>query len=226
MSYFNQSNVPSVIGNFFTVDGANLTIHVTDIAGNPLPLEKIQDTYKGMVCWYTLEDRMSSISKHWRKTLGNELCQKFLFLSKTTHISRYHPYSNTISRAESGDVRFTLTDFPAGYNLYTHHVGSGAIHDDIRTDTYLCGGGHKFRSPKEALCHLAWLMSGKPLNRCRCIYDDKSWGRKQGSLNKAMKAEWEALTNDRRKREFRAFQRNEKYIPPVGVNKGSFLRPN
>jgi len=226
MSYLNQSNVSSVAGNFFTVEGASLTINVTDTPGSLLPLEKVQDEYKGRVCWYTLEDRASKISKHWRDILGAELCRKFLLLGRSIHILRYHPYSNTISRAEFSGVQFTLKDFPVGYNLYTHHVGSGAIHDDIRTDTYLCGGGHKFRSPKEALCHLAWLMSGKPADRCRCIYDDRSWKRKQGPLNKALNAEWKALCNTRARQRFETLQRGEVYEPPVGSNEASFLRPN
>jgi len=212
MSYFNQSNVPSVVGNGFTVDGARLTINVTDhdSAEEFIPPEKIADKSESKVRWYKLEERTSKTSKHWRDLLAKELCHQFLLL-------------------ESGGpqrVKYTLTDFPHGYHLYTSHVGTGAVHDDVRKDAYLCGGGYKFRSPQEALCHFAWLMSGKPLNRCRCIYDDKTWKRKQGPLNKVLAEEWNALRDYRVKEKFDTLQRGEVYEPPVGFNEASFLRPN
>lgn len=215
MSYIKQSNAPSRIGNsYFTVDGAKLTIHATDSTENFLPEQKVEDKTKGTVRWYSLEERTSRTSKHWRDALANELCRKFLLLD-------YGGFPK---------VQFTLTDFPTGYHLYTHHVGTGAAFDDVRRDAYLCQGGLKFRSPQEALCHFAWLMCGKPLNRCRCIYDDKTWRRKQGALNKAMEAEWRALQDDRAKKRFDAHQRGEQYkpapLPGTGFNEASFLRNN
>jgi Transcription-silencing protein, cryptic loci regulator Clr2 len=224
MSHFKQSEV---IGNAFTVDGTRLTIHATDSTESALPAERVQAKHKGEVRWYTLEEKTSKTSKHWRDALANELCRKFLLLGKSTRMLRYHPYSNMISRAETQNVDFVLTNFPDGYHLYTHHVGTGRTYDDIRTDAYLYGGGYKFRSPKEALCHFAWLMSGKPLNRCRCKYDDTTWKRKQGPLNKAMEAEWKALLDARLKERFDTQQRGEIYHPPVpvGFNEASFLRP-
>jgi hypothetical protein len=231
MSSFEQSEVHSVAENvFFTVDGARLTIHTTDSteSASARPVESVKEKRNSTVRWYDLEERTSKISKHWRETLAEELCRKFLFLGKRSRMRRYHPYSNMVSRAETQGVKFTLTKFPVGYHLYTHRVGTGAVYDNVRTDTYLYGGDHKFRSPNEALCHFAWLMSGKPLNRCRCIYDDTIWKKKQGPLNKALEAEWKALVNARVKEMFDARQRGERYEPPVpvGFNEASFLRPN
>jgi len=206
MSYFEQSELPNIVRNAFTLQGTSLTIHVTDSTGSDPALEEEKDEYKGKVRWCILEERTSKTSKHWRDTLAKELCCKFLFL-------------------KTRNVDFTLTGFPVGYHLYTYHVGTGATYDDIRTDAYLCGGGHKFRSPQEALCHFAWLMSGKPVNRCRCIYDDKTWKRKQGPLNKALNAEWKAVCDHRSKERFKARQRREEYEDPVGFNEACFLRP-
>jgi len=210
MSYIEQS-----IGNsYFTVDGAKLTIHVTDSSESLLPQQKVEDKSKGRVRWYNLEERTSRTSKHWRDTIADKLCHEFLLLD----------YGGPHK------VQFTLTDFPTGYHLYTHHVGTGAVFDDVRRDAYLCGEGYKFRSPQEAFCHFAWLMCGKPRNRCRCIYDDKTWKRKQGALNKVMKDEWHAFQDDRLKKRFDAQQRREEYepvpLPGTGFNEASFLRPN
>lgn len=215
MSYISQSNAPRRVGNsYFTVDGARLTIHVTDSTESLVPEQKVEmeDKTKGTVRWYNLEERTSRISKHWRDTLANELCHKFLLLD-------YGGFHN---------VQFTLTDFPTGYHLYTDNVGTGAAFDDVRRDAYLCTERLKFRSPQEALCHFAWLMCGKPPNRCRCIYDDGTWKRKQGALNRAMEAEWHTLRDDRAKKRFGALQRGEQYepapLPGTGFNEASFLR--
>ena len=218
----------SARGQPFTISGTMLIISATDSTDTVSPLEELEENTRGETRWYRLEERGSKTSKHWRAVLGDTLCHRFLRLKgKVIHASRFHPYAHSTSC--SGSHRFTLRDFPPGYYLYTHHVGTGSVYDDVRKDTYLVGGGYKFRSPEEALCHFAWLMRNKPAGRCRCIYDDKTWKRKQGPLNKAMNAEWAALLNKERRERFDAIQKTGYYEPRAvagyDFNDESFLRP-
>ncbi|KAG8755980.1 hypothetical protein FRC14_003489 [Serendipita sp. 396] len=192
---------------YFTLDyeHSRITIHATDTHNPTRPSEDIRETEKGFIKWYRQEPLESPTSRFWRRHIGNELAHKFLLLDPS-------------DRRE-----FTLTDFPPGYYLYTHHVGSGGTHDDIRHDGYIFGGGHKFRSTKEALYHFAWLMIGMPQGRCKCVYDTPSSDnhRHQGRLNKELKKKWSEFLNNRARRRFLDFQKREghqlPYEPPLAT---------
>ncbi|KAG8835594.1 hypothetical protein FRC17_002186 [Serendipita sp. 399] len=179
----------------FSVDYEHslITIYATDTDTNTqkVPHESVKETQKGTVKWYRREPPTSASSIYWRGQIGDALAHKFLLLDK---------YQRR---------KFVLDDFPPGYYFYTHHVGSGGgTHDDIRQDGYIFGGGHKFRSTREALYHFAWLMIGKPAGRCKCVYDNpsKPVHRKQGSLNRELEKNWLAFVDARRRKQYEESQ--------------------
>ncbi|KIM32809.1 hypothetical protein M408DRAFT_326542 [Serendipita vermifera MAFF 305830] len=221
MSYqgTSQSREPRFTGNNFIFEGALLTINVTDSEETRLPPESIKVTDKGTVQRYHKEGITSPTSKHWRSLIAQELCIKYLG----------YPHGRD----------YILTAFPSGYHLYTCREGSNATskasRDDIRRDAYLHGGGHKFRSPAEAFCHFAWLMRGKPPNRCKCVYDTslKRFRRSQGALNADLKKRYTDYMDQKRKQIYRdkmeCIRNGKEYItppPPVdSFNDDTYLLP-
>ncbi|PVG02094.1 hypothetical protein CPB86DRAFT_781032 [Serendipita vermifera] len=176
----------------FSIDGSNglLTITTTDKAHGfeppPVIAEKVKEGLGTKRYWYQKLSVDSPTHKYWRSHIGNALVHQFLLIDP------------------GGDRKFMLSDFPPGYCLYAHNVGTQTRHADIRKDCYLFGGNHKFRSTHEAMFHLAWLMRGMPPGRCRCVYDTPIRGnrRKQGDLNRNFKQEMARFWNDRRKKHY------------------------
>jgi len=201
----------------FTVKDQWLTIHETDTTTPIVPPERIEENERGQRRWYQMQSLKSLASRYWREEIANELVHKFLLMDKGNR------------------TQYILSDFPPGYYLYTHVQATGRRYDDPRKDHYLFGGGHKFRSPHEAMYHLAWLMSGRQANRCRCVYDnpDKSVRRRQGNLNRALEKEWSQFCDARLKERYNLFhlrhQSGQSYQePPTPVNvfnEAMFLRP-
>lgn len=199
-----QPDGPRFTGRNFTVDGAHLTIYVTDVTETTYPPDEMEDTEKG-VRWYRKEAKTSPTSLHWRHLIANELCIKYL---------GYPP-----------DLDYILTGFPDGYHLYTCNEGTSATtkasQNDIRTDAYLYGaeGGPRFRSPQEFLYHCAWILRGMPPNRCRCVYHtrNKKFKRRQGPLNKAVDKDYHEYVSLRVKRVFdekmACFRSGKEYYP-------------
>ncbi|CDW93790.1 hypothetical protein [Sporisorium scitamineum] len=92
----------------------------------------------------------------WRATLGEQLAQYFKL--------------DTLSR---GKAKWKLYDFPENY-VFTEQR-KGPAHEP-RTDPYLFGSqAHRFRSTKETLDHLVWLLLDPEMNvnNCRCKYCHK-----------------------------------------------------
>lgn len=199
----------------FALEGVRLTIQTTDGNAGATPPDIRVERENGIRITLVKQNLDSPTSKYWREHIANELVHKFLLMD------RQHRH------------RYVLTDFPAGYFLY-RHTKAKTEYEDPRKDSYLYGGGYKFRSTFEVLCHFAWLIRGMPYNRCLCIYDNrKQFGRSQGKLNKYMDAKWvEYLTNEERRKleDFRQRrQEGRAYVvprPPVNVfNDAVFLRP-
>lgn len=219
MSHQETSREPRFTGNNFIVNGALLTINVSDSNDTWLPPETMKTTEKGTVQWYHQETITSATSKHWRAMIAQELCVNFL---------GYH-----------SNRKYVLTAFPTGYYLYTCREGtnvrSRASRDNIRRDAYLYGGDHKFRSPAETFCHFAWLMRDKPPNRCRCIYDTSQarFKRKQGPLNTDLRIRNAARKNRKLKEEHEekmaCFRKKKPYYPPPppvdSFNDETYLEP-
>ncbi|EPQ57545.1 hypothetical protein GLOTRDRAFT_110620 [Gloeophyllum trabeum ATCC 11539] len=152
---------------------SNLTeVVLRNSDGDPSRLPPKQKTFRvvdedGEVNY--LEEANEKIEKHWRKVIGRFLAKEVL--EKDGWRGRR---DNCL-----------LQSLPENYRLYTHKKGDKDI---PRTDAYLFGGPHKFRSPEEFCLHARWLALGSPTKTftnkpdCACVYCDKRYTQKQ--LNK------------------------------------------
>ncbi|TFK54214.1 hypothetical protein OE88DRAFT_1165488 [Heliocybe sulcata] len=104
-----------------------------------------------------LEEAGKEVEKHWRKVIGG-------FLAKTVLADQGWNLKHD---------NCLLKQLPEGYELYIHRKGDK---DVPRTDVYLYGGRHVFRSPDEFCLHARWLALGSPTKRftnkpdCPCKY--------------------------------------------------------
>ncbi|PVG02076.1 hypothetical protein CPB86DRAFT_698169 [Serendipita vermifera] len=212
-----QSKLPH-----FTLDVQRplLIIHATDTENSEPPIESMVTTDDGLSRWSRNEPLDSPVSRRWRRKIGDKLVHKFLLMDE----------EGERSVKFVGVVSFTLTNFPPGYHLFTRYVGSFDSHADKRKDTYISGGNREFRSPNEAMFHMAWLMHGMQPGRCICVYctQDKSLRRRQGLLNKKFKLAWNEFKINQEKEE-REAQQGEGVVPqppvPLNVfNEQCFLR--
>lgn len=108
------------------------------------------------VNYYHVFGREEKRHDTWRGALGEQLAQYF----------KLEPLSRS-------KAKWKLYDFPEHY--YFTEQRKGPRHDP-RTDPYLFGSqGHRFRSTKEALDHLVWLLLDPEMNvaNCRCKYCHK-----------------------------------------------------
>jgi hypothetical protein len=131
----------------------------------------------------------------WLKKLGTELAQDYLAVDIA---------DSPIKRKKK---KYWLHNFPWGYTFYMKQRGETAVATKGRYDCYLVGklffmlilsyvdfsffligAGRIFRSPKEFVCHAAWLMAGMPNYKdgylCACKYCTPS---AQLEINKRIK---------------------------------------
>lgn len=108
------------------------------------------------------QDRCEAMAQQWLLKLGKELVQDFMAVDMG------------LSAAAKKKKQYWLHDFPPGYTFYIKQRMGKAKKTKGRYDAYLIGNKMTFRSPKEFVCHAAWLMAGQPsfLNGycCYCKY--------------------------------------------------------
>ncbi len=108
------------------------------------------------VNYYHVFGREEKRHDSWRAALGEQLAQHF----------KLEPLSRS-------KAKWKLYDFPKHYILTEQRKGPAR---DPRTDPYLFGSqSHRFRSTKETVDHLVWLLLDPDLDpsNCHCRYCDK-----------------------------------------------------
>lgn len=108
------------------------------------------------VNYYHVFKREEKRHDNWRAALGEQLAQHF----KLPPTSR-------------NKAKWKLYDFPTNYTFTEQRKGPA---NDPRTDPYLFGStSHRFRSTKETVDHLVWLLLDPEMNvaNCRCRYCHK-----------------------------------------------------
>ncbi|PWZ00308.1 hypothetical protein BCV70DRAFT_237467 [Testicularia cyperi] len=103
--------------------------------------------------YYHIFSREEKRHEAWRAAIGEQLHAIF----------GLPPLSRT-------RTKWKLHDFPRDYTFTEQRKGP---RNDYRTDPYLFGSyGHRFRSTKEAVEHLVWLIRDPDMNvaNCRCKY--------------------------------------------------------
>ncbi|KAJ1600082.1 hypothetical protein NDA14_000612 [Ustilago hordei] len=108
---------------------------------------------------------------NWRAALGEQLAQHF----KLPPTSR-------------NKTKWKLYDFPTHYTFTEQRKGPA---NDPRTDPYLFGSqAHRFRSTKETVDHLVWLLMDPDMNtaNCRCRYCHKGPRASTGGTSTPKKA--------------------------------------
>jgi hypothetical protein len=118
----------------------------------------------GTINYFRLLPQDSHQVRYWKEKLGQELATRVLKLPA----------------ALNGTQTYYLANFPEHYALLQHR--NGPIHDP-RTDVYLYGSGRvtKFRSTKEFLPHLVWIIQKKgdgPRRKCTCCWPHHQKGSK------------------------------------------------
>lgn len=186
MRYNHEGRKPRFTENpHFTLDEARrtLTIHATDVSMSAHPPSIPRNTNTGNTVRFTPELPTSKQAKDWKGKIGDRLCRRFLYLG-------------------GEGPKYRLTKFPPGYHLYARKEGTGRF--EVKRSAILFGqtSGPKFQSPREATLHFAWLMRGKPTNRCKCVYCGVKYRAKQRPINEDEEKQWKAYQDKECKRNF------------------------
>ncbi|KAI5475731.1 hypothetical protein MNV49_000893 [Pseudohyphozyma bogoriensis] len=142
---------------------------VTDASPHKWPAnDPVGHLIDGKKNWHVAQAPTDHKHKDWRTKLGMWLAE-WLDEGGTS--------------AGGKQENWILDDWPEQYRFYIHHSGKPGAPD--RTDPYLygCTTVAKFRTPKEFLPHLYWLLVNGPGKNmtCVCKYCSNS---NQGAVNK------------------------------------------
>ncbi|SPO40687.1 uncharacterized protein PSFLO_06169 [Pseudozyma flocculosa] len=102
------------------------------------------------VNYYHIFDRDEDRHQSWRLAIGGALAESF-----------------GLPKVSADKKEWKLYDFPANYDFAEQRKGPK---HNVRTDPYLFARkGHRFRSTKEAIPHLEWLLRDPDLEPSNCL---------------------------------------------------------